>query len=274
MIGPFAAEPSHIVRSADGTPIAVFALGQGPPVVLVHGTTADHLTWRMSGPLLARRRAIHAVDRRGRGASGDGPAYAIEREFEDVAAVAEAIASGHGAAVPVVGHSLGGRIALGAALRTPAIERVVAYESAPEPPGATYEPEGLVGRLREHLGRGDPAAALATFMTEVVGMGPDDLARFRADPVWPLRVAAAHTILRELEGAGAREASLEALGAVEVPVLQVLGSASAPVFGSAVRALDARLADGRIVTVEGARHGAHHTHAETFVAAVDAFLDG
>lgn len=270
----FAPLPSRIIRSADGTPIAVFTRGQGPPVVLVHGTTADHLTWRVIGPLLAARRTIHAIDRRGRGASGDGPGYAIEREFEDLAAVVDAIGADLGRPIPVVGHSLGGRIALGAAGRTGAIARLVAYESAPAPPGSSYETAGLVDRLRAHLERGDREATLATFMAEVVGMTDADLERFRSDPVWPLRVAAAHTIVRELEAAGSAAASLDALGGVAVPVLQVLGGASAPIFGRSVRALDERLARGSIVTIEGARHAAHHTHAEAFVAAVEAFLDG
>jgi len=57
--------PRTIV-SRDQTPIAVFSAGTGPPVVLVHGATADHTTWRTSGPLLAARHTTHAIDRRGR----------------------------------------------------------------------------------------------------------------------------------------------------------------------------------------------------------------
>ena len=38
-------------------------------------------------------------------------------------------------------------------------------------------------------------------MTEAIGMPAADLAAFRADPIWPLRVAAAPTILRELDAA-------------------------------------------------------------------------
>ena len=132
--------PSRIVTSADGTPIAVFSSGDGPPLVLVHGATADHTTFRVVGPRFAERFAVHAIDRRGRGASGDGPAYAIEREFEDVAAVAEALAEASGAPVGVFGHSYGGRCALGAALLTDTIGRVVSYEGAPTPAGSSYHP--------------------------------------------------------------------------------------------------------------------------------------
>jgi pimeloyl-ACP methyl ester carboxylesterase len=270
----FPAEPSRVIRSADGTPVAVFTTGDGPPLVLVHGTTADHLTWRISGPLLARHWTLHAVDRRGRGASGDALDYAIEREYEDLAAIVDTLAAQAGRAVPVVGHSLGGRIALGAATLTGNIERLVAYESAPAPPGSSYERPGVVDSLREHLARGDRESTLATFMTVVVGMTEADLERFRADPVWPLRVAAAHTIVRELEAAASPAASLDALGGVDVPVLQILGGDSVPIFGEAVQALDRRLESGSVVTIAGARHAAHHTHAPEFVATIETFLGG
>jgi pimeloyl-ACP methyl ester carboxylesterase len=261
------------VRSRDDTPIATFTSGEGPPVILVHGTTADHTTFRVVGPRLAEGRTVVAIDRRGRGASGDTLPYAIDREFEDVAAVAERLAEQHGGPVDVVGHSYGGRTALGAGLLTDAIRRIVSYEGAPAPGGASYHPPGLEDRLRERLGAGDRDGALGTFMSEVVGMTLADLSAYRSDPIWLLRAAAAGTILRELEAEAKPAASLERLGAVRQPVLQLLGSLSLPVFRDATLALDRRLADGRIVVIEGARHAAHHTHPDQVVDAVRAFLD-
>ena len=103
-------------------------------------------------------------------------------------------------------------------------------------------------------------------------MTPADLAAYRANPVWPARAAAAGTILRELEAEAAPAASLDALGRVRQPVLQILGSASLPVFRDATLALDERLAEGRVVVIDGAQHAAHHTHPDAFVSAVEAFL--
>jgi pimeloyl-ACP methyl ester carboxylesterase len=265
------AEPAGYVTSPDGTRIAVFSTGDGPPLVLVHGATADHTTFRVVGPLLAREFTVHAMDRRGRGASGDGPAYAIEREFEDVAAVAEAVVARSGAAVDIFGHSYGGRCALGAALLTGGIRRVISYEGAPTPPGSSYHPAGIEARLRERLAAGDRDGALAAFLREVVGMSATDLAAYRADPIWPVRAAAAGTILRELEAESDPAASIERLGAVRQPVLQLLGSESFPVFREATLALEARLADGRIVVIDCARHAAHNTHPDAVVDAVRDF---
>ncbi len=285
MAAPFPDDPTSFVTSRDGTPIAVFSAGAGPDLVLVHGTTADHRTWRVVGPRLALRHRLHAIDRRGRGRSGDGPSYAIERELEDVAAVADTLAGAAGRPVDVVGHSLGGRIALGASLRTENIRRVVAYEGAPTSPrggdvaageAGADDPDGgqLLARLRADLSAGDLEGLLSRFMTEATGMTADDLDRFRADPVWPLRVAATPTIIRELEAARSDPAtSLEALGRVRVPVLQLAGSRSPATFRDGARALDARLPDGRLVIIAGARHAAHHTHPDRFIAAVEAFVE-
>lgn len=264
--------PDRVVTSPDGTPLAVFGATKGRPILLVHGTAADHTTFRVIGPMLDASFAVRAMDRRGRGASGDTDPYAIEREFEDVAAVADVLASESGASISVVGHSYGGRCALGAALLTNSIERVVCYEGAPTPPGASYRPAGMESRLRDLGAAGDLAGVLESFMSEVVGMSPEELDAYRANPVWPLRVAAAPTILRELRGEASATAGLDRLGDVRQPVLQILGSASKPVFRDATFALDQRLRDGRIVDIQGAKHAAHHTHAEQVVAAIRAFV--
>jgi pimeloyl-ACP methyl ester carboxylesterase len=267
-----AGEPSRYIASDDGTSIAVFSSGVGPPLMLVHGTTADHTTFRVLGPRMASEFTIHAIDRRGRGRSGDAPTYGIEHEFEDVAAVAAALAVEAGAPVDVFGHSYGGRCALGAALLTGSVGRVVSYEGAPTPPGSSYHPNGIEARLRGRLDAGDRDGALAAFMTEVVGMSAGDLASYRSDPIWPVRAAAADTILRELEAEADPAASLERLGAVGRPVLQLLGGDSIAVFREATMALDERLADDRVVVIEGARHAAHHTHPDEVYRAVRTFL--
>jgi len=60
-------------------------------LVLIHGTSADHTRWRTVLPAPEGRFTVYAVDRRGRGESGDSDEYAIEREFEDIASVGDSI---------------------------------------------------------------------------------------------------------------------------------------------------------------------------------------
>ena len=275
---PAAPDRAFHVSSPDGVEIAVFASGAGSPLVLIHGATADHTTWRTSGPLLARAHTVHAMDRRGHGDSGDamaGEPYAIEREFEDLAAVVDYISEETAQPVDVVGHSYGGRIALGAALRTEQIRRLVVYEGAPPAPGGPGYQDAdarTLARIETLVARGDRDEALEVFMREIVGRPAAELAAFRANPIWPRRAAAVHTVIRELQAEASPAGSLDELGAVRQPVLQVLGGDSSAAFAAATAALDARLRNGRVVTIAGARHAAHHTHASAFVAAVETFL--
>jgi pimeloyl-ACP methyl ester carboxylesterase len=264
--------PSRLIPSADGTPIAVFSSGSGPAIVLVHGAASDHTTFRVVGPRFEQRFTVHAIDRRGRGASGDAPRWSIEREYEDVRAVVEAIAAESGAPVDVIGHSFGGRVGLGAALDPGHLRRLVVYEGAPPAAQRPYQAADLTARLRTVLADRGPEALLGAFLAEVIGMSAAELEAYRTNPVWPQRVAAAPTILRELDGDASPAASLEQLARVRLPVLQLLGSDSAPPFRAAAEALHARLAHGRLVLIDGARHAAHHSHADRFVAEVEDYL--
>jgi pimeloyl-ACP methyl ester carboxylesterase len=268
--------PTRLITSPDGTSIAAFSIGIGRTLLLIHGTASDHRTWRIVAPSLAARWRMQAIDRRGRGDSGDAPAaYAIERELEDIAAVADALATEDGQPVDVIGHSIGGRIALGAALLTSSIGRVVAYESAPTAGSMQDEErdERVLGELRADLAAGDRDALLARFMTDVVGMPPADLAAFQADPIWARRAATAPTIVRELDAAlHAPAIGLEALAAVRVPVLQLVGTGSPAGFRRGAAVLDERLARGQLERIDGARHAAHHSHPDQLIAVVEAFL--
>jgi pimeloyl-ACP methyl ester carboxylesterase len=111
----------EIIRSKDGTPIAYWHSGAGAPLLLVHGATGDHLTWTPVLPALERHFSVYTMDRRGRGESGDGNTYAIEREFEDIAAVVDAI----GGAVDVLGSSFGATCALEATRLIANIRRLI-----------------------------------------------------------------------------------------------------------------------------------------------------
>jgi pimeloyl-ACP methyl ester carboxylesterase len=283
---------ARTVVSRDGTSIAVFdvepadrgAVNRGragrhgaerPPVILVHGTASDHTTWRVAGPLLAASRTVVAIDRRGRGASGDGQTYAIEREYEDVVAVATWLTERAGSnGVDVLGHSYGGRVALGAALASPAILRVVAYEGAPVHVRFGRVAHAALARLEADVRAGRPDRVLDRFLRAEVGFTTAGLAAYHANPVWPDRVAAAErTLLRELRAETSPAAGLAQLSAVRQPVLLILGSESPAFFRHGTERLTDQLADVAVVEIAGAAHAAHHTHAAEFVAAVEAFLD-
>ncbi len=146
------------VRSPDGTPIAVWRSGRGPPLLLVHGMVADHsTTWQRVRPLLEERFTVHILDRRGRGESGDGPEYALEREAEDVASVVDAI----GKPTYLVGHSFGGLVTLEATRHTSCIARLASYEGIPLR-GTDAVPDGVTGALQGMLREGEGHLAMYT----------------------------------------------------------------------------------------------------------------
>src|SRR5262249_24826275 len=137
--------------SRDGTEIACEKGGAGPALVLVHGTTADHSRWAPIRAALEARFTVYACDRLGRGASGGGPVYARELEFEDVAAVVDGI----GGPVDLLGHSYGALCSLEAATRAHNLRRLVLYEP-PINVGQPITPPGMIARLLGLLDAGDP----------------------------------------------------------------------------------------------------------------------
>ncbi|MFB6780084.1 hypothetical protein ACFCX0_22220 [Streptomyces sp. NPDC056352] len=66
--------------SRDGTLIAYRRQGDGPPVILVGGALGTAATEAPLAALLAARFSVVTYDGRGRGSSGDGKPYAVERE--------------------------------------------------------------------------------------------------------------------------------------------------------------------------------------------------
>src|SRR4051812_40315592 len=125
--------------STDGTTIAYDVWGDGPAVVIVGGAFNDRNTWADLGQALAGEglRAV-SYDRRGRGDSGDTRPYALEREFDDLRAVIDAVSPGE----PVCAHgvSSGGGLLFRAidagapVVRASVLEPPFRIEGAPPPP--------------------------------------------------------------------------------------------------------------------------------------------
>lgn len=162
------------VTSADKTPIAFEQSGDGSPLVLVHGTTADHTRWTPVLPALEEHFTVYAMDRRGRGESGDADEYELEREFEDVAAVVESIDE------PVVlfGHSYGALCSLEAALRTDNLHKLILYE--PPLPVSDHDPdtEDVLDQMTALVDDGENEQALVRFFSEIARVPRQNSTRF------------------------------------------------------------------------------------------------
>ncbi len=112
----------HDIRADDGTMIAVREVGEGPPLVLLHGFPENHRCWLPLLPELARGRRCILPDLRGYGDS-DAPAddaahmaYSKRRMALDLVAVLDALGI---AQADIAGHDRGARVAYRFALDHP-----------------------------------------------------------------------------------------------------------------------------------------------------------
>ena len=147
------------VVSKDGTRIGYLRLGQGPAVVMVHGSNESARSHTRLALALAGVFTVYLPDRRGRGMSGPHrPDHSMRTEVEDLRAVlAESRAQ------KVFGASVGGLIALEAARTHPAIRQVAVWEPALlMDRSSSYT--GWVRRFDQELAQGKVAAALITSM--------------------------------------------------------------------------------------------------------------
>lgn len=255
------------VISADGTPIGYARSGDGPPLVLVHGTGRDHSCWARVLPGLAQHATVYAVDRRGRGRSGDSERYSIEREVEDILAVIDAV----GAPVNLLGHSYGAIVALEAASCTDQLQNLILYEP-PFSMGSDQVPSDLGDRLDAMLASSDRESVLLAFLREGPRYTPEEIETQRARPEWRDRIAFAHTLPRETQSVGRYAFSRERVGALRVPTLLLLGSESPAFFRQTSEALHSILPRCDLVMLEKQRHNAMETEPGLFVETVHRFL--
>ncbi|MGQ0551243.1 MAG: alpha/beta fold hydrolase [Armatimonadota bacterium] len=256
------------VKSNDGTPIAYQRSGKGSPLVLVHGTTADHTRWSLVLAALEQHFTVYAMDRRGRGESGDAEPYALEREFEDVAAVVNAA----GSRVNLLGHSYGALCAMEAALRTTHLNKLVLYEPAFPVEGIETYPPGAEEKLQALLKQGDRDLLLVTFFRDTVHVSEKEIARLRAEPAWQARLAAAHTVVREMADAD-YVFDPDRFRRLAVPTLLLLGENSPSVLKKPTERLASVLPNSHVVVMPGQGHIAMTTAPELFLREVIVFLE-
>lgn len=259
----------------NGTKLAYDDVGDGEPLVLVHGSWSDRTIWEPVVTRLAELGRVITYDRRGHGESAASFREPTRRVHEDdLAALIEAAV---GAPASVIGTSFGGSIALGISSRRPDLVRCLAVHEPPLVSWAPDEPE--VARELELIGRaigavtaliaaGDPAGAARRFVEEVA-LGPG---AWEVMPEEARRsmIAAAPTFIAEQRDAG--WALLPSPAAIECPTLLSLGSTSPGWFHGIAEALGEAIGDAEVRTLAGAGHTPHTTHPAAYVALVASFL--
>ncbi len=251
------------VTSADGTPIAVERTGDGRPVILIGGAFNDRSTVAGLAAVLAPDVTAFAYDRRGRGDSGDrtdsgdradsGDNLAVERELEDLAAVIKHA----GGSAAVFGHSSGGVLALEAARRRLAVDKLAVYEPSYVPDGTRARPAAdMIDRIRALLAAGQRDEAAALFMTEQVGVPAEMVGGMRASEMWGWFTGLAHTLPYDLAVCGPGcVLPADRLATIEVPALAIDGGESWDWIRAATRGVADAIPGARYVTLDGQDHG-------------------
>lgn len=257
------------VISPDGTSIAYHHSGTGPPFILGSGSgAANPVAWTAVIPKLEENFTVYAVDRRGHGESGDGHIYAIEREFEDIAAVVDSI----GGPTNLLGHSFRALCALEASLLTSNIRKLILYEPAIPLPGISIYPVGVIGRLEALLASGNREAVIVEYYREVAMLSLEDIEQLRSSPAWHARVATAHTLPREARAEEQYSFGARRFKNHRMPVLLLLGSDSPPFLKMSTERINSALPNSHIAVMPGQQHIAMYTAPELFLKNVLAFL--
>lgn len=149
--------PASPVRSADGTTIAYRQAGDGPGVVLLHGSgqSSDLLSLART---LSGTFTVYLPERRGRGGSGPYTGgHSLQEEIEDLTALLDRTHAHN-----VFGHSVGAVIAIEAARTIPGITKLALYEPPLEFDGITHT--AWLPRYEREMASGRLADALVTIM--------------------------------------------------------------------------------------------------------------
>jgi pimeloyl-ACP methyl ester carboxylesterase len=254
------------VTSKDGTRIGVECAGSGPTLLFVHGGVGDRTRWTPMFPLLTSKFTTCAMDRRGRGASGDSTEYSLAKEAEDVAAVVNS----RPGSVFVFGHSYGGVAALEATFLTDRISKLMLYE----PP--LHEPVGnnlaVASRVEALIKKGELEQAFIAFQTEVVKQSPEEIARMKARPTWPGLVATIAVHPRQMRALSAYRFDASRMQSVKMPTLLLLGEDTpSPYARQSIAALRESLPNPTLAILARQEHNAMDGGRELLANAIVKF---
>ena len=258
---------SFQVHSADGTPLRLWVGGDGPPIVLVHGSFTDHRAWAVPATELNRHFTTFAMDRRGFGGSGDAAEYSIERDFDDVSAVVKAASVRSGQSVVLWGHSYGANCAMGGASISRDVHRLVLYEPSL---GLRY-PVGAIEEAEAALAAGDWEKAVVRMLLDILDMSQEEIDALRSSARWPQILAGADTAPRECRVEEAWEYVPGQFVGIDASTLLLSGGESpASVKEATDRAADA-IPNARIHVLEGHGHFAHRADPAMVVSIIREF---
>jgi pimeloyl-ACP methyl ester carboxylesterase len=250
----------------DGVELAYEERGGGAPVLLVHGTGGA--LWDPLPELLAEQHRTIWYHRRSFGDSVHEPLSDLPRHTRDAAALIEGLGA---APAIVVGHSMGGVIAIDLAIRRPELVRALVLVEPPlhftmHPSESMQRELGKAMELRASAGD-EPAAEhfMRWATTTTDGWNgfelttPEDRAHLLGN---------SSAIVHELEGGTGDHISEEELAGIACPLICLVGAITLPEYMEAARRIEAALPSLELVSVPGGSHVLHVTHPQAVADAV------
>jgi pimeloyl-ACP methyl ester carboxylesterase len=251
--------------------LAMTEAGAGPPIVLLHGLFGAGQNWGGIRSVLARRFRVLTPDLRNHGSSGREAAMTYAAMAADVAETMDAAGMPRAA---VLGHSMGGKVAMALALAHPErVDRLVVADIAP----VRYPPalRGYVAAmqaipLRHGLTRREADAILAAAIPEanIRAFLVQNL-RFEADPpAWRLGLAEIAAAMPDIEDFPAPPGAR-----FDGPVLVLAGERSGYIRAEHHALFRAIFPGVAFATVAAAGHWVHAENPSGFLALLQPFLD-
>jgi pimeloyl-ACP methyl ester carboxylesterase len=144
---------------------------------------------------------------------------------------------------------------MGGAVVSANVDHLILYEPSL---GLRY-PKGSIETIEAALARGEPDAAIVAVLVDILEMTEEEIDAFRSSPLWPVRLAAAHTIPRECRAEEGWRYQPGQFDALTAPTLLLTGAASVPVVREATDRAAAAIPNAEIHELQGHGHFAHKT---------------
>lgn len=243
----------------------------GPPLVVLHGLFGSHSNWRGLGRKLSGQCEVHLLDLRNHGDSPHSDSMDYPGMAEDVLAYMEH----HSLANPVLlGHSMGGKVAMSLALQHPErLRALIVADIAPVRYDHGGEHGTMTAALRaaslenqtrlqvgEQLQEAIPEAPIRNFLLQ-------NLVRRGAGWHWRLNLAGLQDALPDLMGFPESDAVFTK------PTLFIRGERSAYVLPEHRATIRQRFLKHQLVTLKNAGHWLHAEQPEVFQTTVQSFLN-
>jgi pimeloyl-ACP methyl ester carboxylesterase len=268
-------KPGSMIR-LDGVGIHYVDRGQGQPLVLIHGLGGSICNFRYNIPVLSEHLRVVALDLKGFGyserpAAGD---YSLTAQARLVGELMDRLGIPRAA---VLGHSMGGAIALRlAATRPEKVDRLILVGSAPPgrmvPRFAASPPLPSLLRLGTALVLHQPRLreiVLRQGFYDPAFLSPEMLEEFRRFA----RIRGSTNAIASLLSDAARDEPVD-LSRVSQPVLLLWGRQDRWTGLRLARWLADQIPDARLHIIERARHMVLEERAEEANEAILSFLSG